>query len=285
MTDNMTDAEVQIVKKTFDLVKQHSSCKSGLDRGVLVAMGDSWFDLEKFIFDFGKHILDQLEDLSYDVKSVASEGDTMEKMAYTGDQFVKLALELQKLKDDNKKPLAVLLSGGGNDIKNELKMMLNDQPASPPILNKKVVEDIIQVRLRKAYVRLLNLIDGIYKKIFESNLSIPVLVHGYAHAVPDGRGIWFLDSWLKTTFEKKGYLTLSQNTETVKCVIDDFNDMLDDLCKQKPFCSYVHYVDVRGYLTNDLGLYKDDWDDELHPSDTAFERVAKEFHKVIEKLP
>ena len=92
-----------------------------------------------------------------------------------------------------------------------------------------------------------------------------------------------MDSWLKPKFKKKGYTDLFQNTETVECLIDRFNQMLVGICEQEQF-SHVRYVNVRGCLTNDLGLYTKDWGDELHPKDDAFERVAQEFHKVINKI-
>ena len=284
----MTDAEKKIVEEIFEQVQEHSSRKAKKDRGVLVAMGDSWFDLEKSIIlgdlDFGHHVLDQLEDLGYDVKSVARAGDTIHEMALPNSQFKKLSRELQKLKDDDKKPLAILISGGGNDLVDDLKVMLNDRSASPPTLNENEVKDVVDVRLREKYVRLLNLVGGMCKKIFNSDSSIPVLVHGYAHAVPDGRSILFLmDSWLEPKFKKKGYTDLFQNTETVKCLIDRFNRMLADICQQKEF-PHVRYVNVRDCLTNDLGLYKKDWDDELHPEDDAFKRVALKFDKAINKI-
>ena len=284
----MTDSEKKIVDEIFEQVKEHSLRKTKKDLGVLVAMGDSWFDLEKSIIlgdlDFGHHVLDQLEDLGYDVKSVARAGDTIHKMALPNSQFKKLSQKLQKLKDDNKVPLAILISGGGNDLVDELKTMLNDRSASPPTLNKNAVKDFVDVRLRRKYVRLLNLVGGMYKKIFNSESSIPVLVHGYAHAVPDGRRIlFFIDPWLEPKFKKKGYTDLFQNTETVECLIDRFNQMLVCLCKQEQF-SHVRYVDVRDCLTNDLGLYTKYWDDELHPKDDAFKHVAQKFHKVINKM-
>ncbi len=278
----MTDAEKMIVDEIFKQVQKHSSRKTEKDRGVLVAMGDSWFDLEKYIFDFGHHVLDQLKDLGYDVKSVAREGDTIQEIARPNGQFTKLSRKLQKLKDDNKEPLAILISGGGNDLVDELKTMLNDRSASPPILKENEVNYVVDDLLQKAYVRLLNLVDGMCKKIFNTESSIPVLVHGYAHAVPDGRRIsLFVDPWLKPKFKKRGYTNLTQNTETVKCLINRFNKMLAGLCQQ---FSHVQYVNVRGCLTNDLGLYTKDWDDELHPTDEAFKRVAKEFSEVINNL-
>ena len=181
----MTDAEKRIVEEIFKQVKEHSLRKTNKDRGVLVAMGDSWFDLEKTIFlDFGHHVLDQLEDLGYDVKSVAHEGDTIHEMALPNGQYKKLSRKLLKLKDDDKEPLAILISGGGNDLVDELKTMLNDRSASPPTLNENAVKDFVDVRLRRKYVRLLNLVGGMCKKIFNSESSIPVLVHGYATLFP-----------------------------------------------------------------------------------------------------
>ena len=265
----MTSLEKKIVRESLIRVGPHSSRQVAEDHGVLVAMGDSWFDLEKYFFDFGKHVLDQLEDFGYDVKSVADEGDTMESMAYYGGQFKKLTKKLSKLNKKGEKPRAILISGGGNDITDNLEVMLNHRRSGGDILNNCVVEGVINVGLRNAYETLLKLIDGICNRTFGPNSRIPMLVHGYAYAVPDGRsvlsGVVNVGPWLMPVFEKKGYRDLQQNTETVRCVIDRFNTMLDELCEKQQF-SHVRYVDVRDSLRNDLNTYKEDWDDELHPS-------------------
>ena len=53
--------------------------------GLLIAEGDSWFD-----YPFNS-VLGELENLSYQIESVAHKGDTAEEMAYDPSQLAKLA--------------------------------------------------------------------------------------------------------------------------------------------------------------------------------------------------
>src|SRR5262245_21786807 len=82
--------------------------------GVLVAEGDSWFD-----YPF-HDVLQMLEDeYLYDVESVAHKGDTVEDMAHSGGQFDAFARLLEKLIRQGRVPNAILLSGGGHDVRSE----------------------------------------------------------------------------------------------------------------------------------------------------------------------
>ena len=120
------------------------------------------------------------------------------------------------------------------------------------------------------------------------NHKIPILIHGYDYAVPDGRGVRFLvktvsGPWFKPAFKKKGYRDLAENTKTIKKLTGRFNEMLSNLSAGFP---HVHHVDVRKSLKNSLKneLYKDYWANEFHPTDKEFKLVAKKFHKVIKTL-
>jgi hypothetical protein len=62
-------------------------------------------------------------------------------------------------------------------------------------------------------------------------------------------------------------------------LIDRFNGMLASVSSLPAF-SHVHYLDLRGTLKPD----KKHWANELHPSKTGFDLVAKKFADVIAKL-
>jgi hypothetical protein len=54
----------------------------------------------------------------------------------------------------------------------------------------------------------------------------------------------------------------------------------------------VHYIDLRGTLSNSFANYKDWWANELHPSggnviggSDGFSAVAEKFQEVLSKLP
>jgi hypothetical protein len=141
------------------------------------------------------------------------------------------------------------------------------------------------VRLKEAYVRILSGLTAISKSYLGQ--AIPIVIHGYDHPVPDGRGFmggwWALPGpWLKPSFTKKGHLDLAANTKLITELIDRFNKMLASVIEVPAF-SHVHYLDLRGTLKNDSS-YKKYWANELHPSSTGFDLVTKKFADLIAKL-
>jgi hypothetical protein len=54
-----------------------------------------------------------------------------------------------------------------------------------------------------------------------------------------------------------------------------------------PGLLHVHYVDLRGLLSNDLTAkkYEKSWDNELHPTDKGFRAVAERFDQKLKSLP
>ena len=162
---------------------------------------------------------------------------------------------------------------------------------------------VIDIRFKKAYEKLIRLITDKSKELFETKIPIPIVIHGYDYFVPDGREVdfdgligeigesvarawrlfwkgkpWY-GPWLKPEFEKKGYNDLTQNTETIKKVVVRFNKMLLNLKREhgEEF-NHVHYVNVRGCLT------EGDWSDEIHPKKKGFEKVAAKFDKKIQRI-
>ena len=286
----METAEHPRINEVINQAKKQTAYKT-VQNNLLVAMGDSWFDLEKgqpyIDIDLGHHVLDHLEDLQYDVKSVADHGDLIESMTYKRKgQFDKLAETLHNLNKDEKVPRAVLLSGGGNDLVKSLKVMLNYRDSGLPVLNEDVVKGVVDVRLSAIFTSLFSWIHQLNLKIYDGK-GIPILIHGYAHPVPDGRGAPLgIGPWLLKKFTAKGHYDLQENTNRIKDVIERFNTMLETLCNSAPFNSFVHYVDVRECLSNEIAddHYTKDWSDELHPRDDAFKRIALKFHDKLRNL-
>ena len=66
-------------------------------------------------------------------------------------------------------------------------------------------------------------------------------------------------------FDEKLFLDLATTTKMMADLIDRFNGMLQRLV-QEPEFGNVHYIDLRGTLTNSAN-YKDWWANELHPSE------------------
>ena len=96
--------------------------------GLIIAEGDSWFSYP------GLDVLGALSGgklsggVRYKTYSAATAGDTVEAMAYDGEQLEDFAAEFRKVLDSGNrdKVKAILVSGGGNDIAGrEFYVLLN----------------------------------------------------------------------------------------------------------------------------------------------------------------
>jgi hypothetical protein len=247
--------------------------------GVLIAEGDSWFD-----YPF-HDVLGDLEDLGFDVESVAHHGDTVEAMAYSG-QLDDFSRRVDKVLRSGVKPRAILLSGGGNDIAGDaFAVLLNHALSSISGLNESIVSGVIDVRVRDAYVTILSAITQVCKN--QIGETVPIVIHGYDYPVPDGRGVLggfgpLPGPWLQPGFREKGYGDLDACKKICVDLINRFNAMLSTLAAQAPF-AHVHYLDLRTTLATD-STYKTYWANELHPTGRGFQDVTARFATLIGQL-
>jgi lysophospholipase L1-like esterase len=248
--------------------------------GTLIAEGDSWFDYPL------NDVLSLLEDEhGYDVESVAHKGDRVEDMAFAPGQLLDFSRRLEKVLLRGTVPRAILLSGGGNDIAGtEFGMLLNH--AASPIggLNDDVVTGVIDKRAKISYTTILSAVSAISQQ--HLGRPLPILIHGYAFPVPDGRG--FIGGfgplpgpWLEPGFREKGFSDLRRNTAIMQTLIDRFNGMLQSVAAM---FAHVSFVDLRRTLSNDA-RYKRDWANELHPTPSGFRLVAAKFAAALDALP
>ncbi|MEM6794935.1 MAG: GDSL-type esterase/lipase family protein [Acidobacteriota bacterium] len=255
---------------------------------LIVAEGDSWFHFP------GTDVLEVLEEgFGYSVETVAHRGDTLESMAHDERQLDGFENRLRRLKDAGRTPRAILLSGGGNDIAGAFfPIFMNHRRSGLERINEDIVRGFFDVRLRAAFLSLISKFGALCQRHFRpSDLPLPVLVHGYAHAVPDGRGFWggwslLPGPWLEPGFEVRGYGgddMLPANTEVMRTLIDRFNAMVESL-PEEPGFEHVRYVDLRPLLSNDPARYLDDWADELHPTSRGFAAVAGKFDEILRPI-
>jgi hypothetical protein len=169
-------------------------------------------------------------------------------------------------------------------------MLLNHSRSTLPTLNDDVVAGAVERRLRVAIISLASAVTEMTRHLLARTEPIPVLLHGYDYAVPDGRGylggFWLLPGpWLEPSFRRKGYLDLPARCRAMEPLIDRFNAVLSTIAGG-PGLEHVHHVDLRGVLSNTLAgrAYKTWWNDELHPTPKGFTAVAGRFDAVLRRL-
>lgn len=275
-------ALVPQMKAITRLGKVSKAAFESLAADVLVAEGDSWFDYP--LHD----ILKSLDDhYGYDVESVAHAGDAVEQMAYSDGQLDDFTRRIEKIVLGGIVPKAILLSGGGNDVAGpEFGMLLNHIDSPLPGLNEKVVDGVLNERIRLAYVTIISKVTEICR--VKAGHEIPILVHGYDYPVPDGRGVlggaWFLPGpWMEPGFRQKGFKNLQKRIELAGALIDRINEMLEGIASLTSF-GHVKYVNLRNSLSTGPN-YKNWWANELHPTGKGFNKIADLFAQELDKLP
>ena len=251
---------------------------------VLVAEGDSWFDYP--FFDILRFLED---DFDYDVVQVAHRGDTVESMAYDGGQLDDFERAIERVILRGQVPRAILLSGGGNDIAGDgFAMLLNHRSSPMRGLNAAVLEGVVQTRILVAYATIIAAVTGVCTRLLGA--PVPILLHGYDHPVPDGRGYLggfgpLPGPWLEPGFREKGYDDLQERTDIAEILIETFHAALASLATAPGF-EHVRLVDLRSLLSNDLafGRYRASWGNELHPTRSGFATVARAFADVLDTL-
>jgi deferrochelatase/peroxidase EfeB/lysophospholipase L1-like esterase len=314
------------VRKSIAKIKRKKIVKDAANKNSVLFLGDSWArgyptqdsDLAK--------ALEAIDALNLNpVHQGAIPGQTrLEKFSAYGNTLAGMngkAGKVARYLDGNLGPKtkAIIISGGGNDVVQKrlipyLKpwdVVQGQQPDVPRL--KSTFESIQMIEMRAQYV-------NIIKRIRKASSEMPIIIHGYAHPVVDGRwlGVSSATSWLWEPLATKGYFgphdannndaKLPKPSDvvdkqgwddkrraaflTMKEVIDKFNEMLETLKKTEANDSgfdNLYYVDLREVVTSKDSLtppdnYTDDWQNELHPSKKAYAAMALKIADVLKPI-
>ncbi|MEL6768072.1 MAG: SGNH/GDSL hydrolase family protein [Pseudomonadota bacterium] len=217
----------------------------------LVSEGDSWFQYPLILED----VIDQLGD-RYAIRSLGAAGDLISDMDEQDELIATIAAE---------KPDGVLLSGGGNDLLGEGRLVRALAPFDPDF----EIEDYVTEDFEQTLVDVVSLYRSILQRVATSFPGLPVFVHGYDHALP-ARG-----RWLGKPLERLGITDPHLQRALVAHLVDRFYDELQKLAAEPGLAGMLEIIDCRGVVQGD-------WHDELHPTDEGYARVADLFHARIE---
>ncbi len=259
----------------------------------LLAIGDSWF-FDQWERDYGvvrPNLIKSLLPLGY--KDSAS---STKDFSYAGRKLRDMAKVpfLNSVKNyiaDEPSLKALLVGGGGNDVvaglsgQQPLFKMLLPRSAGAPQLNDAEVSSFIDGTLFNYYNTIINTLTAV--------TSVPILIHGYDHPIPDGRGDTILGfsigPWLKPIFVQRGYdmpkfpnssADLALARDVMLRLIDRLNGMVASVAAAH---ANVHHVSLTGTLAQAYGNnYTTHWNNELHPNGNGFDLLCKGGRSEIE---
>ena len=257
-------------------------------RGLVVAWGDSWLDYSFLGTELLTDLRDWLAAYGYRVPRDFCRWTTWTKistMAADPGPFCNFLTQQIQNAVPGDPPLAVLLSGGGNDSTgNALFEILNPQGS------KKLFDP---VRL-KAHIDGLRLdydkvVAAVKSTLADEKSTIPILVHGYDHPFPDGKD--GLSQWLLQPFNRRGYDYAKQGhrdqaADAMRQLIDEFDGMLASLALTNTTGSQVVHVSLPGTIAAAWGTADaaHGWANDLHPTDVGFAHLAKKIDDVLHPL-
>lgn len=277
---SLSDAELDTLSSddVTELKIQARTRRTGLAASGerLVAEGDSWFD-----FLPGTDLIDCLESQEgFRIDNFARAGDTLENMIF-GSRVdgsgiaVDPPINRVLAQVAAVRPRVLLFSGGGNDVAgDEFATYLNHADSGLPVLREQVADQMIATFGRY--------LQRLLEKVAAHSPSTRVLMHGYGHALPSGRGagifgIAFTGPWMLPALLQKGVRDGAQRRELVRSLIDRYNTMLQAL--EAASGGQFLYVDLRGEI------HDADWRDELHLKNSAYRRCAGKIAERIRALP
>lgn len=226
---------------------------------IVVAEGDSWFLFPKpGVRDTLDYIMDH-----YRLLSLAEAGDEIT-------DYIKNPELLTSVIKEN--PDFVLISGGGNDILGEqvqaiLKSDVKNGVDATDFLKVDVFNQKLD-QLRKGYI-------SFFEKIHVLKPEAKIFIHGYDYirSDPDARTI--KSGWANRYMIKAGIDNVAHRELIIHYLVDTFNTMLEEFATKY---DYVRYVNHRGTVK------LNEWMDEIHPNNTGYEKVAKNFLKAMQAV-
>jgi hypothetical protein len=229
--------------------------KAGKPR--LVSEGDSWFDYPQH-----RNVVDHLVATgAYAVLRFETSGDTLRRMVAPSS----LGPLLQWVRSE--RPLAVLLSGGGNDL---FEPSVEDpsrrwiwealRPAAAVPAAERATpraylrRDVWEGKLAELRAYLVTLVSRI-------GPHAPVVGHGYDYLPVTGaraayNGVVFVGPWILPSMQARGIEGAELRRAIVRCLIDDHNAMLAQLERERPL-DFLH-ADVRGTVGPDAAVAQRD---------------------------
>ena len=210
---------------------------------VIVSEGDSWFQYPLFLRD----TIDWLSK-DYAILSLGAAGDTMAD-ALKQDEILSAL--------DQTNASILLLSLGGNDVFGNGALASYLYPFDPNL----EPADYIKPSFVEKMNDVLDDFERIFDRVATHSPEVQIYVHGYDKPIPRRNG-----PWLGKPMRRRKIVERQLQKEIAAAIMKLFND---ELAQRTTHYANVTYVETPGTVA------EDQWHDELHPSDSGFELIAK----------
>ena len=249
----------------------------GNTKPIMYAEGDSWLQFPFII----KDLIDQL-DKNYLICCTSKPGDTLQNMVFESPEY---ETELHELLVRRKLPVRYfMLSGAGNDVvgaKNGRSVLADivrpydpSQTAAWHIATDALTETLAFIE--KAYRQVLDTVDARFPASKYPELR--VVMHGYDYSPTRGvpksdkkRPFWARD-WTGEPLRNLGFPSNEKASEVIAELIDRLNSLTATTA-----AAYGRAV----YCNLRSSVRKDEWADELHPTDKGFKAAAKKLRSFL----
>jgi hypothetical protein len=185
-------------------------------------------------------------------------------------------VERQLGPDHEKYYSAVVISGGGNDAIHyglALKQNCSGLADAGQCLDSAGITGLLAV-VRDCLAILLAQVAAAFAHR-PPHAPVYVFLHGYDYPVPDGRGFKLANlkvtgPWLQPALDRAG-VDPAIRQEVCRKLIDRLNATIAAF--HDP-ARNIHFIDSRGVLDGSAAGYAADWDNEMHPTISGFNKVV-----------
>jgi hypothetical protein len=231
----------------------------------ILAIGDSWF---WYPFPGGSllsHLGPLVETKGHTILAIGNNG--AEAVDYTSGKYRKLVNNALNIYGDASLS-AVFVSGGGNDFAgfNDLRPLLHGDNSNAQTAEECFLPGAEWPSLGWLVNHVYESLAILIGRILIASPHAIVVLHNYDYAIPDGRGVFGGDGWIKEALVRTS-VPIEFHRGCVRHVIDRFSDMQNVLVQSGR--GQIVQVDGRGELS------ENDWANELHPNGDGFRKLAQ----------
>ena len=246
------DREIYELQRRADEQEQLENIGVLAAKPKIVMDGDSWFEMPNIFRP--REIGDWLK---------KSKLYNIDRPSHWGDEIKDIYKEKDYIESLNKfRPDALLISGGGNDLKNNISRAVHDFDANRPI-NQYLTNDGQQ---------LFDEIKDLYHSIiveanetFETN----IVIYGYDYPRPDNNG-----KYIGKKLKVKGFPE-DQMIPITNEIINSFNINIAGIANQYQKVTYLNCLGVTNAFP---------WYDDMHPGKDGYEALSQHFISHLQNI-